>query len=165
MSKRKSALPPPNQLSMRAFISGGSTGWKVGDSPLLGEKKQQHGSSQDQKFESEIHDRIVSAGIFQYFLNQPAALSYLNGQFMLRKKHLIKLEKLEKSVRNFEKSGLTRRFMKCPSKLLPQDKQNCEQELSRADRVMGEIQMFKKELILLKKNCVDENESVKPKRK
>ena len=164
MSKRKSALPPPNQLSMRAFISGGSTGWKVGDSPLLGEKKQQH-SSQDQKFESEIHDRIVSAGIFQYFLNQPAALSYLNGQFMLRKKHLIKLEKLEKSVRNFEKSGLTRRFMKCPSKLLPQDKQNCEQELSRADRVMGEIQMFKKELILLKKNCVDENESVKPKRK
>ena len=40
------------------------------------------------------------------------------------------------------------------------DQQNCEQELARAGKVHDELIRFKKEIILLKKNCLDETESV-----
>ena len=106
MSKRKSAHPPPNQLSIKAFISGGSR-WKAGDSPLT-ERRQEQSSSEELEFEKGIHDKIMSAGIFLHFQNQPAALSYLNGQLTIRKNHLTMFKKLEKSVSNFEKSGLTK---------------------------------------------------------
>ena len=75
MYKKKSAARlPPNQLSIRAFISGDS-GWMVGDSPLLGDKMQGVSSTEEHEFEEEIHDRILSSGIFHHFHNQPAALS------------------------------------------------------------------------------------------
>jgi hypothetical protein len=86
-SKRKSVLPPPNQPSIKAFITGGSVCWKVGESPLVetGERKQ---DSENGRIEKEIHDKILDAGIFHHFANQPSALAYLNGQLILRKTHL-----------------------------------------------------------------------------
>ena len=63
-------------------------------------------------FETQIHDSILAAGTFQFFKNQPAALAYLNGQLMLRKQHLKKFQMFENLVGKFEKSGLTKRFMK-----------------------------------------------------
>ena len=52
-----------------------------------------------------------------------------------------------------------------PSKPLPQDKYNCEQETSRASKVLLELNLFKNELVVLKKNCLDDHHSVKPKKK
>ena len=121
--------------------------------------------SPDQVFESEVHAKIVSAGTFQNFQNQPSALAYLNGQIMLRKKMMTRIGNLEKKVSNFQKSGLTKRFLKVPSKLLPQDKVNCEQELSRASNVMLEFELLMKDLIVLKKSCWDETQTLKPKKK
>ena len=79
----------------------------------------------------------MDVGVLNYFSNQPAALSYLNGQFILRKGHSQQIEKMGKSVKNFQNSGVTKRFMKVPTKLLPNDKYNSEQELSRATKVLS----------------------------
>ena len=156
--------PPPNQTSIKAFISGSSNSWKCGDSPLLGEQRIQKNSS-DQGFESEVHDNIFEAGIFFHFKNQASALAYLNGQIMFRKKMLKQTSNLDKKVTSFEKSGLTKRFLKMPLKLLPQDNVNSEKELARANKVITELEILKKELIVLKKSCWDETLSLKPKRK
>ena len=141
------------------FITGGATGWKVGCSPLVG------GQGCSDKFENDVHSRIMDAGIFQNFSNQPAALAYLNGQFIMRKEHTKKIEHMKRALKNLQMSGVTRRFMKVPTKLLPKDKYNSEQELGRAAKVLGEMKRFKLELILLKKNCLDDTQSVKSKRK
>ena len=108
------------------FITGGATGWKVGCSPLVG------GQGCSDKFENDVHSRIMDAGIFQNFSNQPAALAYLNGQFIMRKEHTKKIEHMKRALKNLQMSGVTRRFMKVPTKLLPKDKYNSEQELGRA---------------------------------
>ena len=55
--------------------------------------------------------------------------------------------------------------MKVPTKLVPRDKVNCEQELSRAAKVLSKMEMFKKELVSLKKHCLDEELSIKAKKK
>ena len=78
---------------------------------------------------------------------------------------MTRIGNLEKKVSNFQKSGLTKRFLKVPSKLLPQDKVNCEQELSRASNVMLEFELLMKDLIVLKKSCWDETQTLKPKKK
>ena len=95
MSKRKSFLPPPNQPSIKMFITGGATGWKVGCSPLVG------GQGCSDKFENDVHSRYMDAGIFQNFSNQPAALAYLNGQFIMRKEHTKKIEHMKRALKNF----------------------------------------------------------------
>ena len=81
MSKRMLPPLPPNQTSIKSFISGSSNTWKCGDSPLLGEQRRQKNSS-DKEFESKVHDDILTAGIFFHFKNQASALAYLNGQIM-----------------------------------------------------------------------------------
>ena len=116
MRKNKIFVPPPNQTSIKMFISGGSVGWKIGDSQVIG------GPSEQNSFEKDIHTRILEAGIFHYFSNQPAALAYLNGQFVVRKEHFKKKEMMTKSLTNFQTNGVTQRFMKVPTKLLPKDK-------------------------------------------
>ena len=141
------------------FISGGAAGWKVGCSPLVG------GQGCSDPFEKDVHTRIMDAGIFDNYPNQAAALAYLNGQFMLRKEHSKKIDVMKKALKNLQMSGVTRRFMKVPTKLLPKDKYNSEQELGRAARVLSEMKRFKFELILLKKNCLDDAQSVKCKKK
>ena len=164
MSKRKSLIPAPNQPSIKAFIAGGSVGWRPGQSPLLGGsgKKQ---DTEINKFEKNIHDKLVAAGVFNHYLNQPAALAYLNGQFILRRKYQDKIQKFENSVNNFLKSGVTKRFLKVPAKVLPKDKSNCEQEVVRSTKVATEIELFRKELLLMKKHCLDEEHSIKPKKR
>ena len=164
MSKRKAVIPPPNQPSIKAFITGGSVGWRAGESPLLGgiERKQ---DTDIHRIEKDIHDKILDAGIFHHFLNQPAALAYLNGQFILRRKHHDQIKKFENSISKFLKSGVTKRFLKVPTKLLPKDKSNCEQEVIRATKVVSDIEQFKKELLLMKKHCLDEGHSIKPKKR
>lgn len=165
MSKRKCNLPPPNQPSIKMFISGVTVGWKPGDSPLIsGAKGEERQPSDGNEFEKEVHSKILEAGIFNNFANQPAALAYLNGQFMVRKEHSKKLEDMKKSVENFQKSGVTRRFMKVPSKLLDKDKYNSERELARAEKVLAEMKRFKADLVVLKRNCLDDAQSVKPKK-
>ena len=78
---------------------------------------------------------------------------------------LTRISYLEKKVSCFQKSGLTKRFLKMPFRLLPQDKVNSEQELARATNVILELKLLMKELIVLKKSCWDEMQSLKPKKK
>lgn len=119
---------------------------------------------EDQLFEAGIHEKLLAGGSFHHFANRQSALAYMHGQFLMRKNQLTKIQGLEKAAGNLEKSGLTKRFMKVPSKLLPNDKVNCERELARATKLCTEIVLFKKELVILKKNCLDENQSVKVKK-
>ena len=142
MSKRKVPNPSPNQPSMRAFLVGGSKSWQAGDSPLSDQQDKQQKKSEQNIFESEVHARIVSGGTFHFFQNQASALAYLNGQIILRRSHADKLVKLEKKVRSFQNSGLTKRFLKVPTKWMPQDKYNCQQEKNRAEKVLLELHLL-----------------------
>ena len=170
-AKKKPAPPPPNQADIRSFISG-SSNWKAGDSPLTPQEQKQktdyledpENAEKNHLKEAEIHRRILAAGTFNYFKNQQAALAYLNGQFLLRKSQEAKIKAFEKYVENFEKSGLTKRFLKIPTKLLPQDRSNCEREVVRANKLVAYLNLFKEELIKLKYNCLDETKSVKSKK-
>ena len=158
MKRSKSFIPPPNQQSIKMFISGGSVGWKIGDSPVTG------GPNEDDCDEKAIHTRILDAGIFHHFSNQPAALAYLNGQFVTRKDHAKKKNMMKKTLTKFQTNGVTQRFMKVPTKLCPKDKYNSERELERVTKELNVMKNFKTELVCLKKNCLDDNQSVKPKK-
>ena len=157
--KSKSLVPPPNQSSIKMFISGGSVGWEAGDSPVI-----DNVIGEGTEFEIEIHQKILNAGTFKFFLNQHAALAYLNGQLVLRKDHLKKIERLEKSLVAFKTSGLTKRFMRIPVKSLPNDKYHCERELNRAALTYDEMVRFLSELVSLKTDCLDDIQAVKPKK-
>ena len=157
--KSKSLVPPPNQSSIKMFISGGSVGWEAGDSPVI-----DNVIGEGTEFEIEIHQKILKAGTFKFFLNQHAALAYLNGQLVLRKDHLKKIERLEKSLVAFKTSGLTKRFMRIPVKSLPNDKYHCERELNRAALTHDEMVRFLSELVSLKTDCLDDIQAVKPKK-
>ena len=170
-AKRKLLPPPPNQADIRSFI-GGSSNWKVGETPLTPKEQKQmkayladpENAERNHFHEAEIHQRIFAAGTFNYFGNQQAALAYLNGQYLMRKNQDAKIKDFEKSVGNFEKSGLTKRFLKIPSRLLPQDRSNCEREVARANKLVSDLGLFKEELIKLKTSCLDETKSVKRKK-
>ena len=112
----------------------------------------------------DIHTRILEAGIFNYFSNQPAVLAYLNGQFVVRKGHFEKKEMMMKSLTNLQTNGVTQRFMNVPTKLLLKGKLNSEHELGRAPKVLADMNRFKTELVYLKTNCLDETQSVKSKK-
>ena len=161
----KPTNPPPDQPSMTAFLTGGVKSWQPGDSPLIRNGSEIRKSSDQSKFEAEVHRSIMEGGTFGFFQNQPAALAYLNGQIILRCQQKEKIQNLKKKVTSFQNSGLTQRFLKVPSKPLPQDKYNCEKETTRASKVMLELDLFKNELVILKKNCLDDHHSVRPKKK
>ena len=163
--KPKPTNPPPDQPSMTAFLTGGAKSWQPGDSPLLREGSEIRKSSDQSKFEAEVHRSIMEGGTFGFFQNQPAALAYLNGQIILRCQQKERMQNLKRKVQSFQNSGLTKRFLKVPSKPLPQDKYNCEQETSRASKVILELHLFENELVILKKNCLDDHHSVKPKKR
>ena len=90
--KRKFLPPPPNQTSIRAFISG-ATNWKVGESPLDQEELEKFKSyyedreraPEDQLFEADIHEKLLAGGSFHHFANRQSALAYMHGQFLMRK--------------------------------------------------------------------------------
>ena len=95
--KPKPTNPPPDQPSMTAFLTSGVKSWKPGDSPL-GEGSEKRKSSDQSKFEAEVHRSIMESGTFSFFQNQPAALAYLNGQFILRCKQKEKMQNLKTST-------------------------------------------------------------------
>ena len=145
MKRSKSSIPPPNQQSIKMFISGGSVGWKIGDSPVTG------GPNEDDCDEKAIHTRILDAGIFHHFSNQPAALAYLNGQFVTRKDHAKKKNMMKKTLTKFQTNGVTQRFMKVPTKLCPKDKYNSERELERVTKELNVMKNFKSLLQIIKR--------------
>ena len=53
--KPKPTNPPPDQPSMTAFLTGGAKSWQPGDSPLMREGSEIRKSSDQSKFEAEVH--------------------------------------------------------------------------------------------------------------